>query len=451
MKYAVPVVLAIGLSVGGAFLLGGDDEPAAEAEVDAGPQPEEAPEPEGNDFPWRESTDYAEALAALDAAIEYAEARVERQPRSWMPLEALASSLNARATLTGSFDDYEAALEALERAFEIAPEGGGPHLTNASIAFSVHRLEEALASATAARGAFASGAQTLEEITGIEGDVALHRMDFETAAEKYGESERINPLPGSAFRRGQYLWQTGEWEQADELFVEAKERLVGDKKQIEAYFELQRGILDLGAGRYDEAMAHYEAADTIFGGWWLVHEHMAEILLLRAEHDAALTAYRDVVERTGSPELMGALADTLEEMGQDEEAAQWRGRAEETYEAQLEQLPEAAYGHALDHFLGTDVERGLELARQNAELRPSGDARTTLAHALALNGQMDEAREALAPVLESPYRSPATHVLASVLFELGGDEDAAAEQARLAGELSEVAESEITGLREELE
>ena len=74
----------------------------------------------------RDAQVYADALAGLDEQIEFVRARVEANPDSWKDLEWLANLHMERARISGSYDDYAAADEAIEQAFEIAPAGLGP-------------------------------------------------------------------------------------------------------------------------------------------------------------------------------------------------------------------------------------------------------------------------------------------------------------------------------------
>jgi len=393
------------------------------------PPPDEPPDVA---LPWRASTDYADALVRADSAIESARRRADAQPTSWLPMESLAWAYADRGRLTGDLEDYARAVETLDEAFTRAPEGGGPHLSRASLAFTVHRLDAMEPALARAEGGAIAGLVPQAEIEGLRGDLALHRLRIDAAATHYDASETLEPNMPAAFRLAMHEWHRGRFDAADARIVESLERL-GTAPRTQAFLHLQRGIFDLSRGRYDDALAHYHDADAAFGGWWLIHEHIAEIHALRGDDAIALAAYRDVVARTQSPELMGALAGVLEERGEADEAMELTARAEAIYEAQLELLPEAAYGHALDHFLGTyQAERALTLSRANFALRPNGESHVALARALALVGDEAEALDVIEVALASPYRSSELHATASVLYARGGDADAASEQRALA-------------------
>src|SRR3546814_2444924 len=79
----------------------------------------------------------------------------------------------------------------------------------------------------------------------------------------------------------------------------------------------------------------------------------------------------------------------------------------------LRLLPEAAYGHAIDHCLATEKwDCALDLARRNHANRSYGEAKVLLAEALFRSGRLAEAREAIDQVLASPWRTARTRAVA---------------------------------------
>ena len=391
-------------------------------------------------------TDYTRALDALNIQLAAAERADERYPSQWMRVERVAGLYIARARLTGDHDDYLRAEELLERAFEIAPEGSGPLLTRAHLAFTLHRMSDVEPDLAQAERALIVRPTTRADIAGLRGDVALHTGRIEAAERLHREADELDPHAGSAFRVAYDLWQTGRFAEAERWLTLAEARVQGGGKDA-AWMALQRGLVHLDRGQLDEALGHYRRADRLFAGWWLVEEHIAEIHALRGEHEEAERRYRELIRRTGSPEFMDALAGVLEARGEDAEARTWIARATEVYERQLETLPEASYGHALDHFLEHgEPARALELARANHALRPSGEATVGLARALMRSGEAEAAREPLEALLATPYRTAALHATASRLYDATGDATRAAEQAELARAIDPGAVDDLDGL-----
>lgn len=374
-------------------------------------------------------TDYDRAVRDLTTRLEAAEVAATRFDDDWSRLETVAALYAARAQLTGDLQDYLRAEAALSRAFDLAREGSGPLLTRANLHFTLHRLDEASADLDRIERGVIVPDTTRLGVMQIRGDVAFHSGRYEEAERLHRQADESWASSSGAFRIAYDLWQTGRFEEAESWLTTSLGRVVGDADQGRAWTHLQMGLIDLDRGRWDEALAHYQAARETFSGWWLVDEHIAEIHALRGDLTRAEIAYRAVVERTESPELMDALADVLIARGEEEEAATWRSRAEAAFEAQLELLPEAAYGHALDHFLAYgDAARALELAEANHALRPGGEATVKLAQALLRSDRLADAQARIEEALASAYETAELHATAAEIYRATGDAAAAAEQ-----------------------
>ena len=333
---------------------------------------------------------YDQELARLDDALGDATARSRERYSEWLFHEAVARLYLRRAQLTGSFDDYAKAENALVDAFKVADPGVGPHLTAALFNFSVHRLDAAAAMlARIEQYAVPLSGADRAELVAMRGDFAFYRGDYGEARERYEESNAL--ATGMAdFRWAIHHSKTGDRHLADDYLRSAAKG--ARTPQTHAFFELHRGILDLDSGRLDEALLHFRTADRYFGGFWLVEEHIAEVATLRGDFATATSLYRQIVAKTGHPEYMDSLADIARARGQEAAADHWRERAWRAWQTRLRLFPEAAYGHALDHCLSKgDRACALDLARKNHAARPYGEAKLKLAQALLLNGHAVEA------------------------------------------------------------
>lgn len=376
---------------------------------------------------------YKEALARLDRGIEDARDRAESRDSEWLMHEILARRHLARARLTGSFDDYAAAEAALTRAFEVARPRTGPHLSLAVLEFAVHRLGAADRALDAIDGyAVAPDRGERAAIAAMRGDIAFYRGDYAAALAAYDEADRI--APGTAdFSRAVYHSRTGDADLADDYFHRAGAAATARAPQQAANIALQRGVLDLERGRWDEALAHFTEADGIFPGHWLIEEHVAEVTALKGDVAGAERLYRDIIRRTGHPEFMDAMAGLARQRGDTAGAEGWTRRAAEAWSVRLRQFPEAAYGHALDHCLAAGKRAcALDLARRNHASRPYGEAKVLLARALLDSGRAEEAGTLIDAVLASPWRTADTHAVAAAVYRALGRSGEAAAQARAA-------------------
>ena len=82
-------------------------------------------------------------------------------------------------------------------------------------------------------------------------------------------------------------------------------------------------------------------------------------------------------------------------------------------------MPEAAYGHALDHYLNFgDPAVALDIAKRNYALRPNGEAASGLAWALLANHRPADALAAIKPILASGWVSAESHIVAAQAYAL---------------------------------
>ena len=292
---------------------------------------------------------YAGALTKLDGQLEQARLLAE-QRGGWADHELVAQLAIRRARLTGSIDDWVTADRALDAAFALAPEGGGPLLTRLELDLSLHRLDAAEAriaqveaaplrtNAIELRLALARG-----DLEAQHGRLDRARLDFERA-EQLGASATV--LAG---RRALLAGRREQPERARSSLAQARAHARAD--QAIAWLLLQEGLVEWRRDRPQAALVRYEAAEDAFPGWWLVTEHRAEALAALGRRDEAESLYRQVVEQTGHPELMDALAQLLRRSGREDEAREWVAKARAEHERRLTLLPRAAGAHALDHLL----------------------------------------------------------------------------------------------------
>ena len=135
---------------------------------------------------------------------------------------------------------------------------------------------------------------------------------------------------------------------------------------------------------------------------------------------------------------MDALAETLEKLGRPEEARQYSEKAEILWNSQLQEFPEAASGHAIEHFLKWKPQdpRTLELAKKNYELRPGGEASVLLAETYLKNSLPNEAGKVLERTLSSSFKSPELYQVAAEVAEAQGSLDQAGQYRQLARQLN---------------
>lgn len=371
---------------------------------------------------------YATELRLLDEDREGFETLSTAHPSVRGHHERIASAFIQRARLSGNYDDYAKAEARLAQAMERRP-SAGTKMLRAKLHYTLHRLPQARADFAEAAPRLDNSPDSVASREAFAANLALQAGDDKTAAAHFEASLAAKRTMGNLASAAVFHWKTGDFEGAESLFREALKAYHGKRMEPRAWLHLNLGLLDLDRGRLDDALAHYRDAASFLEGYWLIDEHIAEILTLQGKTDDAKALYLDIIERTHNPEFMDAMAGIAFEAGEDDEGKAWVAKARARYEAQMAQFPEAAYGHALGHYLefGDDPAATLELARENHALRPNLEASVMLAQAQLKVGDADAARDALSPMLASSFESAELYITAAqVHAALGQDAKARA-------------------------
>lgn len=370
---------------------------------------------------------YDDELATLRRRLEQQVKRTEKV-KGYLAWQLAAGTALQIARLTGDYAEYKNAEETIAKTFEPSP-GHGSFGLRARFNYQVHRLDamdDDLQEAKK-RAAVTGGGKKAAPIVVLMGNQAMQRGKYDEAQKLWDEADK---MAADASRMSRALWafRTGDFAKAEEIYEFMARNYHAREGEGAAWLDLIQAIMDLERGRYDDALAHLDDADKDLKGYWLVDEHRAEITALKGDTKTAETMYREIIERTNNPEFMDALASILAETGREDESKQWIDKATKRYEEQLELYPEAAYGHALGHFLDFGPpERALEMAKKNFELRPNVEAQILLAQAQLANEKVADAKKTIDAALDTPWSSADLYHTASEVYAASGDETKAAE------------------------
>jgi tetratricopeptide (TPR) repeat protein len=367
---------------------------------------------------------YAQALSRADESLAGGQALARTRADEWMVQEKIANAYMSRARLTGSFDDYAAAQAALDRGFAHAPRGGGPQLTQAVLAFSLHRLDRTAAAVEAIdRSAVPPEVEIADEAAAMHGDLAFYSGRYAEALRFYRGRK---PSDESSFRMAVYLGKTGQTDAAMATIDRMEQAMRFPGAQVLANLDLLRGGFELQRGRWDAASRDFARADQVFPGYWLTQAHRAQMRGIAGDRAGAIAAFEAIAGRIESPEVMDALASLYRAQGDAVRSREWADRADAVWEQRLKLLPEAAYGHAVEHYLAFgDPGRALDLALKDVAARPYGTSQVALGWAWLANNQPAQALRAVAPVMGSPWESAEQHLVAAQAHALLGDSEAA--------------------------
>jgi predicted Zn-dependent protease len=389
----------------------------------------------------------ARFLSELDRHVAFYRAQAERT-NAWIDHEQLVALHLSRARYGGRFEDYLEADRAMTRAFELAPEDAKPHMARATLAFTLHRFDTIEADLAAVeRYAFVPAAAR-DAIAELRADLAFQLGRYDEALPLFERFADERPSSTNSLRLAYYHWKTGDDVRADAYLVQALER-AGGSAQAAASIELQRGLLDLERGRLAEAERHYRRADALYPHWYLVEEHLAEVMAETGRLDEARAIYERVLAETGNPEFMDALAGVHERLGDREGAERYSLAADAAFDRQLELLPEALAGHAFEHYLERAApERVVEIAERNHAVRPNPEAELQLAQAYLRAGRLADARRAMDAARRTPFASPELFAVIAIVHELEGDTRQASADRALAESMREGVTDELAFLRD---
>jgi tetratricopeptide (TPR) repeat protein len=348
-------------------------------------------------------TAYATELAGIDGALASAELGEQR-----------LVLLHRRASLTGAPD----ALSELEEALRDACGAGVAPLLQAQLCLQLHRLPEA----AEALSTLPAALRARPEVEGLRADLALQVGRYDDA-ERISEASLERERGWDALARLAHVSALrGDGARADELYAEAADTLTVREMRAYAWVEVNRGLLDLKAGRLDQAHEHYLRADRAYSGYWLVEEHLAEVLAAERMFEEAAALYRRILARTPRPEIQQALGDLYGFMGQPEEAQPWLDRALAGYLASAER-GEVHYYHHLANFYADvrqDGQQALMWASRDLGLRQTYAAHEACAWALFRARRYTEAFDALQQALAFSVEDPHLLFHAALIYDAAG-------------------------------
>ncbi len=368
--------------------------------------------------------------AALDHAatqVALGLERVHNGEAQWLRHESLARAYLARSRLTHAYDDLAKAGESLTLARRLAPPGSGPSLTEATFAQMTHQLDRAEAALAEVDEWTAHPEQGMRaESIALKGDVAFYRGDFGGARRLYRQAQRAGGEAGVSYRLAVLAKSAGDFDAAIDHFHAANPSPERSTPLVNANTAMQIGAVELARGNYPAAGEWFAVADRKFPGFWLIEAHLAQAQALAGDIPGAIASMREIARRAPSAEVMDALAMLLRTNGQASEARQWASHAGAIWDRRLGQLPQATYGHALEHeMLFGSPSEALELAQRNVSARPYGESRILLASALLMNGSPQAALAQLAAAERSGWRSAPLYAVRAQAYEMAGSQEEA--------------------------
>ena len=381
----------------------------------------------------RKQTDFEAELGRIERDLSEVagggrDARADGESRT-----RFAYLLYRRGSLTGDLAELERAGAAVELAIPRVANPADLYFLKANLDFNFHRLADV-------RRDLEASPELRDSPQGraLRADLDFQEGRYEEARAGYERLVGEDPAWDDFARLAHFHFKLGDDDSAERLYARAEDELTAKEMRHFAWVELQRGLLDLSRGRYDDAQSHYERAGRAYSGYWQVEEHTAELLGARGRFEEALALYHRVVERVPRPEFMQALGELYEFAGRPESALPWYERALGAY-LEAARRGGVHYYHHLADFYSDVREDGAEAVRwasKDMALRENFSTQAALAWALYRGGRYDEARELMDRSLSSGVADARLFSQAAAIYQAAGDRGEAERRRHMAAQVN---------------
>ncbi len=378
-------------------------------------------------------TDYDRELAQINREISELQRNAYSTRIDAETTTKFVYRLYHRASLSGKFADFEEAEAEIDKAISRIGPAQDLCLLKANLDFKFHRLAQSKRDLSLAPGLV----QTFHG-RALQADIAFQEGRYDDARGEYelliNEERSWDNLARLAYLRS----KMGDLGGAEQLYVEAEDEITAKEMKSFAWVELQRGLLDLTHGHFDQAWDHYSRADRAYSGHWLIDEHVAELLGAQHRFEEAAVLYEKVIERIPKPELQQALGDLYALMGRQERAEPWYEKALEVYLESAGRGYVHYYHHLADFYSDVrgDAGEALKWAHKDLELRNNFSTQAAFAWALYLDHQFQEALEVIGRALSSGVKEAGLFVQAGMIYKAAGRSNEGDGYLRLAAELN---------------
>jgi tetratricopeptide (TPR) repeat protein len=296
--------------------------------------------------------------------------------------------LYQRASIASDLTALGAVEGAIDRAIPLLTHPDDLYLLRANVAFKLHRLADVRAILLVA-----PSIRDSEEGRLISADLDFQNGQYQKARRGYCDALEISRSWGALARLAYFSGKMGDPAGADRLYQEAEDELTAKEMRSFAWLEVQRGFLDFAEGRYGEAQLHYQSADRAYPGYWLVDEHIAELLAAEGRYAEAIVILERVASAVRRPELEQAIGELYQLTGQEERARQRLQQALAAYHESARRGEVHYWHHLADYYaeVAEDGTQAVAWARKDLRLRNNFSTQATLAWAYYCDGRYGEA------------------------------------------------------------
>jgi Flp pilus assembly protein TadD len=327
--------------------------------------------------------------------------------------------LYQKASLCGDLAGLTAVGRAIDDAITLLSNPGDLYLLKAHVAFKLHKLADVQSALLAVPSVYDSDEGRL-----IRADLDFQHGRYQAAQSGYVDVLERERSWGALARLAYLCGKMGDAIGADRLYGEAQDQLTAKEMRAYAWLEVQRGFLDFAHGQHGAARLHYQRADAAYPGYWLVDEHIAELLGAEGRYDDAAAIYQQIASSGHRPELEQAIGELCELGGRDGAAVYWKERALGAYLQSAQRGEVHYYHHLVDYYADVkkDGAEAVKWASKDLQLRENFATQATLAWSLYRDAQVGAAVQWIDRALASGVVDAQLYFRAGDICSAAGDE-----------------------------
>lgn len=378
-------------------------------------------------------TDCELELRQIDKHLSELEDSIRSTPINSEKATKFVYRLYHRASTTGSFAEFEH----VESVIDTLIASIGPKedlcLLKANLDFKFHRIENVKRDL-----AMAPELADRPEGKALLADILFQKGRYEDARKAYEDLIEQDATWDNFARLAYFRFKMGDAAGADELYLQAEDELTAKEMRSYAWVELQRGVLNLTHGQYNDAWTHYQRANQAYSGFWQTEEHIAELLAARGQFDEAVASYQQLVARVPHSDFQQTLGELYVFMGQPGEAEPWFENAMRGYLESVDAGQVHYYHHLTDFYaeIRKDSAQAVKWARKDILLRENYATQAALAWALYCDSQLAEAVSLIEKTLSSGVQECGLFLQAAKIFDAAGRSGEAREFAQQAANIN---------------
>lgn len=328
----------------------------------------------------------------VSESIKFVQNRLKQNPKDAVSYTLLGDLYIRQARETGDVSGYQRAEESLNHALELLPNYFPAMTLLASVHYSRHEFDEALATANQALEIKPENPQA--QI--IVADAYLALGNYDEAETIFREIAEDNATPSVLARLANLEELKGNSDEALALIRRAAGEALqsGGTKENAAWYVLRVADMYYNHGDIRKAGEYYEASLRVYENYYLALAGLGKVSAAQGKYEEAISYYQRAVNIVPQPDYLAALGDLYSLTGKTDQARIQYNTVE--YIGGLAELNQQVYNRQLANFYSDhdiSLEKALNLALAELETRKDIYGYDAAAWAEYKNGNYQKAQE----------------------------------------------------------